>query len=266
MIRKLTKADERSVLEYLYQEPDINIFIIGDIENYGFDTDFQEIYADIEDNAYQSVLLRYKINVIYYSHEVTFDAAWLPLIKSMTFDFISGKKSLTDLIYPHFSHFKEKDMYFASATDFDPSLRINDEGIIKVKTEDDCELTFNLLKQIDEFDGMKKQEKRDFIDSKMASLKHSVSYYIKENNKCVSTVSTVADTSKSAMVVAVATDPLYRQKGYASKLMIYLLDEYINKRNKSLALFFDNPKAGVIYHRLGFKDLDKWVMLVRKEG
>jgi predicted GNAT family acetyltransferase len=111
---------------------------------------------------------------------------------------------------------------------------------------------------------MKNQELDDFVKSKMESLKHSKSYYIKQNNKCVSTVSTVADTTKSAMVVAVATDPEYRGKGYASTLMIKLLHEYLVNRKKSLCLFFDNPSAGAIYHRLGFKDIDQWVMLVRK--
>ena len=87
---------------------------------------------------------------------------------------------------------------------------------------------------------------------------------IEKDGVCVSTAATVADTTKSAMVVAVATDSKARKKGYASKVMVSLMDEYINKRNKSLCLFFDNPKAGKIYHRLGFTDMDMWVMLVRK--
>jgi predicted GNAT family acetyltransferase len=83
MIRILTKADEKSVLEYLYNEPQINIFIIGDIENFGFDVDFQDIYGEFENNQYTSVLLRYRSNVIYYCHNEYFNTEWLPIIKDI---------------------------------------------------------------------------------------------------------------------------------------------------------------------------------------
>ena len=42
MIRKLTETDRVEVLKYLYKSPSLNIFIIGDIENFGFEVDFQE--------------------------------------------------------------------------------------------------------------------------------------------------------------------------------------------------------------------------------
>jgi hypothetical protein len=141
---------------------------------------------------------------------------------------------------------------------------IDTTDIIECKTEEDCALTFDLLNTIKEFDSMKNQTKDDFIESKMRSLEHSKSYYIKQDNKCVSTVSTVADTTKSAMIVAVASDPLYRQKGYASKLMKHIMKYYIINLHKTLCLFYDNPKAGAIYKRLGFKDIDQWVMLIRE--
>ena len=36
------------------------------------------------------------------------------------------------------------------------------------------------------------------------------------------------------------------------------------KEGKSLCLFYDNPKAGSIYHRLGFENIDRWTMAVEK--
>lgn len=266
MIRKLTIKDQFKVLEYLYKEAALNIFIIGDIENYGFDVDFQEVYGEFVDDKYQSVLLRYKENIIYYSHETSFNTNWLPIIHSMNYEFISGRKTLTDLLLKHLPNMVEKPMYFCEVTDFNPELTVDDEGIIDAKTEEDCRLNFEILKSIEEFTSMQKQEEDDFVSSRMLALKTSKMYYIKENNKAVSTVTTVADTTKSAMVIGVATLPEYRGKGYASKLMIKLLHEYLVNRQKSLCLFYDNPKAGAIYHRLGFKDIDMWVMLLRKEG
>lgn len=264
MIRKLTEQDREQVLKYLYQEPALNIFTIGDIENFGFDVDYQDVYADIIDGQYDSVLLRYRKNILYYCHETRIDKDWITLIKELDFEFISGRKSLTDLILPYFSDLKEKPMYFCEADSFDPSFDIKDNKIIDIKTKDDIALMFDLLKSIEEFDSMKSENKEKFIENKLNALKHSKSYMIKEDGLCVSTVSTVADTTTAAMVVAVATNPLYRGKGYASSLMKHLLKEYLINRKKSLCLFYDNPAAGKIYHRLGFVDKDMWVMLVRK--
>ncbi len=36
------------------------------------------------------------------------------------------------------------------------------------------------------------------------------------------------------------------------------------KRNKTLCLFYDNPKAGRVYRRIGFKEIGIWTMLVEK--
>lgn len=262
MIKKLREEDRNQVLTYLYQEPAINIFIIGDIENFGFDVDFQDVWADYENNQIQNVLLRYKENVIYYAHKDYFNKDFLPIIKEINPQFISAKYSLMELIKPHFTSYKEKPMYFCQADK--ASSSINDDRIIDLQTPEQARKVFQLLHNIEEFDSMKNQSEEEFVVSKLQSIKHSKCYFIEEDDKCVSTVATVADTTVSAMVVAVATDPNYRKKGYASLLMNKLLDEYINNRNKSLCLFYDNPEAGKIYHRLGFKDIDKWVMLVRK--
>lgn len=157
-------------------------------------------------------------------------------------------------------------MYFAEATSLDPSFTVDRDIVVEAKTEEDYGMIFDLLITISEFDSMKRETRENFIKTNIHERKsNSVKLMIKQNGRCISTAATVADTTKSAMVVAVATDQTARGKGYASKVMIALMDEYINHRKKSLCLFFDNPKAGAIYHRLGFEDMDMWVMLVSKD-
>ncbi len=46
MIRKLNESDRQLILGYLSDEPAINLFMIGDIESFGFAEDFQEVWAD----------------------------------------------------------------------------------------------------------------------------------------------------------------------------------------------------------------------------
>ena len=79
----------------------------------------------------------------------------------------------------------------------------------------------------------------------------------------VSTVATTAETTKKAMVVAVATHPDHRHHGYASRLMKRLMTVYLHDKGKSLCLFYNNPDAGKIYHQLGFNTIGTWDMFNR---
>lgn len=264
MIRKLNKRDESAVLNYLYQDPQINIFIIGDIESFGFDVDFQDVYAEFEQDQYQSVLLRYKDNIIYYCHSTRFNEEWLQIIQAIPYQFISGKQSLIDLIIPFFPTMKVKPMYFAEATSIETSFKVDYSVVKRVRTEEELGRVYDLLATISEFDSLDTTTREQYIQDHLRYLDESLILTIEENGRCISTAATVADTTKSAMVVAVATDPSARNKGYATTIMIALMEEYFQNRNKSLCLFFDNPDAGKIYHRLGFKNMDMWVMLLRK--
>lgn len=63
-----------------------------------------------------------------------------------------------------------------------------------------------------------------------------------------------------AMVVGVATAKSYRKQGRVSRCLTTLCSD-VMAEGKSLCLFYDNPEAGKIYHRLGFKTIDNWVMV-----
>ncbi|AIO19025.1 hypothetical protein KQ51_01148 [Candidatus Izimaplasma bacterium HR1] len=265
MIRKLTELDRTKVLDYLYKEASYNIFIIGDIEAFGFDKDFQTIYGEIENNEFISVQLFYNEHAIYYANKTVFNTAYLDIYKNHKFNYMSGKEELMTLIKPHLSQeFNFKPMHFCQATSIDIEVEITEE-IKLVKTKEDVIKLYNLLITINEF-GIQHKSLEDFIKSTEKGLEMGTKLYVEKDGKMVSTVATTADTTINAMVVGVATDTNYRKQGYASQLMISLMKEYIINKKKDLCLFYDNPKAGKIYKRLGFKDVGKWVMMSDVEG
>ena len=45
-MRKCTEQDRSALNRYLDVNPALNLFFIGDIENNGFDSDFQQVYAE----------------------------------------------------------------------------------------------------------------------------------------------------------------------------------------------------------------------------
>ena len=77
MIRVLDESDRTVLLKYLYKEPSLNIFIIGDIEAYGFENDFQTLYGEFDEvGKYISVLLFYRDNCVFYSEDDFFNEDW----------------------------------------------------------------------------------------------------------------------------------------------------------------------------------------------
>jgi len=264
MIRKLIESDRDSVLKYLYIEGSLNIFIIGDIEIFGFEQDFQFIYGEFDEfNNYLSVLLFYRENTIFYSHNRLFNIEWKKTFENHTFSYLSGAANVMDKLIPYFKEFKVHNMHFAEAYKLDKKPENSKYDLIKATTEEHCEKLFELLKSIDQF-GYDIQSKTEFVKSKMNGINMGSTYFIEEEGKIISTVSATAETTKSAMVIAVATAVNARKKGLATILLKHLMNEYFEEKHKYLCLFYDNPMAGTIYKRLGFKDVDKWVMLSKE--
>jgi len=264
MIRQLKEADREEVLTYLYQEPEFNIFLIGDIEHYGFNQDFQRVYGEYDDKQkLLSVFIRYRENAVYYADQERFSLDYLDIFKHDPFKFLSGKENLLNLIEPYLDSYKKEAMYFCKATSFNERPQTRAYNIQKVQSREDCEKLYDLLSQIKEFESFKK-DKEDFIQSKLKSIDMGVTLFIEKDGEVLSTVATTAETFMNAMVVGVATHPGHRQKGYASVLLLYLMDLYMNQKNKHLCLFYDNPSAGKIYMRLGFKPIGKWTIYRKK--
>lgn len=266
MIRLCTENDRTNVLNYLYRNPSYNIFPIGDIEHFGFDSDFQHVYIEEDDEQQiKSLLLRYREHGIFYTEEDDFNPDYINIMKQHDLGYVSGKTDIMKHVKPYLEDFDEKLEYFcATNKDVLQVERSNDPAIHLVQTNEDIGRLYDLLSRITEF-GIYKKTKADFIESKALSIQMGDTYFIEEDGLIVSTVAVTAETTINGMVVAVATHPDYRNRGYASRLMKRLLSRYLLEKDKDLCLFYDNPKAGAIYIRLGFEPIGMWSMFERRD-
>ena len=48
MILKIDEKYHKKVVDYLSKEPEFNLFIVGDIERFGYDNSFFSVWADID--------------------------------------------------------------------------------------------------------------------------------------------------------------------------------------------------------------------------
>ena len=265
MIRKLTEQDRKSVLDYLYKQQAFNIFPIGDIESFGFDKDFQRVYADFDTlGNYKSIFLRYRNNAIYYSEEKEFNQEYLKIFNSDSFDFLSGKEELFSEIEPYLTDYMKDIMYFVEARNHNTNIKTFPYEIKRLKTKDEAERLFYLFQKIKEF-APYHSDLDNFVSAKLNSINMGMTLYIEDRGKVISSVATTAETTKSAMVVSVGTDPSYRKLGLASSLLEELMRIYLIEKKKTLCLFYDNPEAGSIYQRLGFEYLGMWVMYRKRK-
>lgn len=299
MIRKLTEADRQTTLDFLLEEPEINLFAIGDIEQYGFDTPFQALWGDFEPDTdhLQAVLLRYETNYIPYFKNPHYNPAVFAnlILADSDFRILSGRQSLVkatqtaiartarDLGLPE-PEFTEKSTYFCkltSASQLPADIPIDIPAATpaaapatttgtpststptpKLATPDDAPRILHLIRGIEEFS--------DTLTTTEARLRENLKtgaariYFMEDENKNLLTVAqTTAENSLSAMIVGVATHPDHRGRGLMSANLSALCRALLAE-GKTLCLFYDNPAAGAIYHRLGFETIDQWLMLIRR--
>ncbi|MBA2176529.1 GNAT family N-acetyltransferase [Halobacillus locisalis] len=260
MIRLLNEADDQACQRLLLQKPAENLFIIGDIENFGYDTDFQRVWGYFDEALeLTAVLLKYRSNYICYA-DGPFDAEGFGKIINQDPEFreLSGLESMTSEIIPYIEHPKKhsRTLYYAKCEKLEPFSYSDKDCEVKLATLSDVPLIADLHNQISEFEESENRE--DSIRSGMEN-QSARTYYIKRGNQLVSSASTTAENSVSAMVVGVCTHPNYEQQGYASLCMNQLCKDLLTE-GKTLCLFYDNPSAGRIYKRLGFEDIGHWMM------
>ncbi|WP_025726974.1 GNAT family N-acetyltransferase [Heyndrickxia ginsengihumi] len=260
MIRRLEKTDHEACFQLLKTRSAENLFIIGDIEAYGYEQDFQKLWGEFnEDGELIAVLLKYEKSYIPYAAG-SFNAVGFAEIISNDPDFtmMSGIKHITEKIEPYINRTlkRKRQTYYAKCKSLNSDVKDVDCSIVQQAFPSDAEALVKLLHSVPEFSDASMT-----VESKRRGLQDgtSRSYFIIEDEKMVSTASTAAENSLSAMVVAVATLENYKKKGYATKCMVKLCNDLL-REGKELCLFYDNPAAGAIYKRIGFEHIGFWMM------
>ncbi|MDT3426293.1 putative GNAT family acetyltransferase [Paenibacillus forsythiae] len=263
MIRKLNEQDRAGLLAFLGQDPALNLFLISDVENFGFDREFQEVWGEFEPESGQlkAVLLRYETNYLPYA-AVPFDVQGFADIMKQDerMKMLSGSTSIAAQFGPYISFRKEKSMHFAELKELagEPGAQALAETPAKLATLRDVESICTLMDGIDEF-----EENPDSMRSGMRRALETGTgrtCFVERDGRTVAAASSTAENSMSAMIVGVATHPDYRGQGLATLIVTKLCSD-LTKEGKSLCLFYNNPDAASIYKRIGFRDIGDWSMM-----
>lgn len=257
MIKKLNDKNKKELLEFVNKEKEINLFIIGDIENYGLEADFLDFYAQYENESLNSVLLRFYNSFIVYGEDNFCGKGFSDIIKRQKPEMISGEEKSVSEIGKYIEYKEKRDTYFASLDNKNslyhgPLLHIVENTRLR-EVEQVWKLQNDKIKEFTNTMPLKTVE-RKYKDGTGRG------FHIKDSKgNIISSAETGAENKASAMVLGVCSHPDFRGKGYATAVVSKLCDTLLNE-GKSLCLFYDNPKAGKIYKSLGFKDIGIWSM------
>ncbi|HGT1576814.1 TPA: GNAT family N-acetyltransferase [Clostridioides difficile] len=261
MIVKIDNTLEKEFWQYVSHEESLNLFIIGYVENYGFSSQCQDIWSQVEDGNITSIILKNKSTLIIYSFKNNFDIGEMKNhIKDLDVESISGKKCVIDRLISKYKDFYEKlDNKFCVLKEI---KEIDFSNMKEYKIENAQE------KDIDEIGKLLNRSdykvSKNYIEERKEHLKEGNvrAYFIRNDDTMISTVSTGMETSFLAMVVSVSTDKRYRGKGLAS-YMVYNLSKELLLEGKVPCLFYNNDVAGKIYHNIGYKEINEWTILFK---
>lgn len=260
MIRKLTDKDREIVISYLNKQPAFNLFIISDIENFGFESEFQDVWGDFSESGnVRAVLLRFYDSFLPFNEGEHDIEGFVKIIRSYTDK--PALSGVTSLIEPYETALadclgKKKVMFFCECSKNSFEQMELEKERVQIATLDEVDKIAFLQGSIEEFSDAPNPKER--IAHRLESGTGRT-YFIEKDDHIVAAASTTAENSVSAMIVAVCTDPRFRGEGYATQIMNVLVSDLLYE-GKSLCLFYDNPTAGKIYKRLGFKDIGYWTM------
>lgn len=258
---KLSEQDRERILEYVSLEPEVNLFFIGDVENFGVDCDEVSIYANEMNGTWDSLVLRYLGDYVIYSPHTAYDASAVSdFLKTQEVGMISGK---ADIVARLRDYFPERNFRTTIMTKCEHVL-IDYEAPIGIEirrlTTGDAEIITDLMMLIEEF--RHSYQDRDTSVKKLRTSLNcgSMAYGVFKDGTLVSTAQAGAGNSQSAMIVGVATHPDARGLGYASAVVSSVCSASFDEGKQFLCLFYDNPLAGRIYNRIGFLPFGEYAL------
>ena len=238
-----------------------NLFIIADIEQFGYNADFLQVWVEVEAGKHRAVLLRFHYAFILYAPGAHDHAAVEAIIRdSPQFKALSG---LAGTIGPYEENFEFAEirrqhlaelrscscsLQGGAAIKPDRAARADAEGILGLR---------RTIKEFRAFPSRSAKELGQYTDEGIYRY-----YVLRTNGQIVSSAGTIAESSSSAMIGGVMTHRDKRRRGFATACVAALCRD-LCQTGKTACLFYDNPLAGRIYKKLGFVDIGRWTMCIR---
>ncbi|QIK69614.1 GNAT family N-acetyltransferase [Erysipelothrix sp. HDW6C] len=260
---QLDEQHQAELLRFLHTDPHINLFLIGDIDLFGFDDTIQRYYGHYNaDGNLVGVIFRFREETMHlYATQIsdTFITQAYELYEQEAFPRIMAGSKTMALIGSRLDAIIGSKAASTMAVYTPNNLEI-DTSEVSVLTSADADAIVALESQ--SF-GVRVGA-HDHVRTELHQGLR-ISYGWKIEGKLVSVATATAMTSDSAMIIGVCTDRDYMKQGFATKVVKRMSDELL-KQGKQGVLFYTNPAAASIYERLGYEPYDTYYMCELKRS
>ncbi len=255
-MRKLQEKDKNDFIRFVDFNPTLNLFYKGDYLAYGFDSPECEFFSIDREEQLEVCIMIYRDSMHVSGNYITDE-------ESKVIYSLFGDRNL--------KIFNTSQNFFNLVENFPYTVKVEFCQLAVYQDEIKKDHVLNIEEIISDEDLLELvQIRRDvFNDDTPVEIiledhrnRESMSYGIRVSGKIVSIATATAHTDEACMVVGVATQEAYRNKGYAKSCMSYLCNE-MKKKGKKTVLFYSDPIAGKVYHSIGFTDQEPYIMMKR---
>lgn len=263
MIKRAFNEDKSCIIALLEQSEAINCPVIAQINRFGFDKDFQDIWiVQSDNNQIQGVILRHFNQM--YLHEVIRDADYEELASFSSFlsaDMIWSAESSLKALKPFLPGFELKPSRHMI---LEHTQSLCEDQEVDAAGPEDCARLAAMIYGNEEFRQFyaSEEEIRMGIGRRMA-LGQCRYRVLRQDGIIVSQAYTTMETAHFATIGGVITDEAYRGRGFAGKVVSALTRDIFTSGKKP-NLFYHDETAGRLYKRLGFTDMGGYGVLRKR--
>ena len=264
MIRRLRESDRASLVVLLSSAPHFNLYLLGNVDANGFEADFCEFFGDVDaQGRVRAVINRYMSGWTVFGEA---DADWGALggvvdqhetVAERLQDNPGGIASFLPFLARYeTASITDDELMRLSAADFQPQRAPAGFEVRKAGLDDLPQL-ITLFADAGDMARTAPAVERPLRDRRV--------WIAAKDNVPVAAALTNAETAHMGMVGGVYTLPVWRGHGLSQAVCSGLCAELM-AAGKEPVLYWHNPSAGRVYHKLGFRPLGMWrsVRLARR--
>jgi predicted GNAT family acetyltransferase len=253
-VRKMLPTDEAELIAILRRDPRNNLFLLGNLLSMGWAEPDLEYWGCYEGDRLVGVLMRYRANWTLYDAGGADFVAMAQILDEHPAGArnITGEYDRVSCFWQHVRRYEAHEDHRSYYCALEAMVDLPGVGPARRAVEADAPGLAALYAEAGEMSRDEASVRRVLANGRIFVAHHG--------GNIVSAALTNAETPEMAMIGGVFTPPELRNRGYATACMDALCRDLLSEGIQP-CLFYDNPRAGSIYRRLGFQDIGTWRLL-----
>ena len=258
MVKRCTGEDESRLLDFLEKDAVYHTFLLADIRNYGFDQEFQTVYAGLEEERITHVYLKFYGNLIVAGDAKGIDGEFLKtLTEDWKPDVVMGKAELTKAAGQWLPGYElaEKNLYLLE----EGTHLIDENGLpegvtMKKGVPGDEDKIHGFLMTIPEIRAL--YTSKEMIADRLKSG-DGTHLYLERNGEIIAHVNSAAQSPFTVMLGGAAVKETERGKNYEA-MLVSRISRDILAEGKKPCLFCDRESEHNLFVHIGFTKAGAW--------